>query len=217
MCKPFAEKILTPLSTVQKPNMTLGLAGHRLKRLMGHGGKMKATPPLFVALTTVWAVQGQRFFVKMSVALSWLKRLKCIFVFFNTHHICVCVLFASVTHIWDTCLTTDQSQRASDSASTASLWRLNPEETTNPRLLKTTDESLETLGSPSGVINALILLHLWRSTKLLGKVLAWSLEWLPCGFLKWKQYWLPCKLETHLRGFCRTTQTTDAHFPQSSC
>lgn len=63
MWKPFAEKIQTPLSTVQKPNTTLGLAGHRLKRLMGHGGRMKATPPSFVALTTVWAVQGPRSFV----------------------------------------------------------------------------------------------------------------------------------------------------------
>lgn len=58
-------KTFLPPLIAQKQSMTPGQAGHRLKRLMGHGGRMKATPPSFVALTTVWAVQGQRFFVKM--------------------------------------------------------------------------------------------------------------------------------------------------------
>lgn len=53
MWRRSVEKILPPLLTVQNPNMTLGRAGLRLKRLTGHGGRMRATPPSFVALTIV--------------------------------------------------------------------------------------------------------------------------------------------------------------------
>lgn len=53
------------LDVVQSLSMTLGQVGHHSKRLMGHGVRMKATPPSFVALTTAWVVQGQRSFVKM--------------------------------------------------------------------------------------------------------------------------------------------------------
>lgn len=63
---------------------------------------------------------------------------------------------------------------------------------------------LETLGSPAGGIDALMLLH------LPGRVLAWSLEWLLCVTSSQTG-------NKSTRPVFRSTQTTDAHFPQSSC
>lgn len=56
---------LVCLLLVQSQSTTPGRAGRHLKRLMGRGRRMKATPPLFVALTTALAVRGQRSSVKM--------------------------------------------------------------------------------------------------------------------------------------------------------
>lgn len=53
-----------PLLIALRRSMIRALAGRHSKRHMGHGKVTKASPPSFVDLTTVWAVLGQKSFVK---------------------------------------------------------------------------------------------------------------------------------------------------------
>lgn len=120
-------------------------------------------------------------------------------------------LFASATHIWVTCLRTGRSRRASDSASTALLWHLKPEETTNLRLQRTTEGSLQTFrtswgGNRRSRIHAFVLLSL-RIYKSLHK------GWSPVGtdFLRFTEVKISVDLQSSRKvdTSLRTTQTPD--------